>query len=306
MHSGAAATGCARKGIVMIDIGRVFSTSIAMLRQRFWLLLGMLVVFFAIQMAASTVLTVGLLVIGMAGAMSIGAGLGDPTALGGLGAGFVLFFALFYAAYVVLVLAQQAAMVTLASPLEEPAFGTAMMRGFRSALPFFAISVLLLLGYGVLMIALIAVIGVTAAGGGAAGGLIGGVLGLLSLPLMIFLACRFSVLVPVVAVDQVFNPIRALRRSWSVTRGKALRILLALLSFGAAALVLLGVPFAIIFGGVFAGQDSPALGITALVIGSLLFIPLGAVFAMFTAAFTAALHCEVTGGGAEQLEAVFA
>lgn len=290
----------------MIDIGRVFSTSVAMLRQRFWLLLGMLVVFIAIQMAATTVLTVGLLVLGMAGAMSIGAGLEDPTALGGLGIGMIVFAALFYGAYLVLLLAQQAAMVTLASPLEEPVFGTAMMRGFRSALPFFLISVLMLLAYSALAIVLTAVIGVSAAGGGAAGEFVGGVLALLSVPLMVFLACRFAVLVPVVAVDQVLNPVKALRRSWSVTRGKAFRILLALLSFGAAALVLLGVPFAIIFGGVFAGQDSPALGITALVIGSLLFIPLGAIFMMLTASFTAALHCEVTGGGAERLEEVFA
>ena len=290
----------------MIDIGRVFSTSITMLRQRFWLLLGMLVVFFAIQSAASTVLTIGLVVIGMAGAFGLGAGLDDPAALGGLGIGFVVFFALFYAAYVVLLLAQQAAMVALASPLEEPAFGTAMMRGFRSALPFFAISVLMLLGYGLLTVALIAAIGVSAAGGGATGGVIAVVLGLASMPLVIFLLCRFAVLVPVVAVDQVFNPIAALRRSWSVTRGKALRILLALVCFVAASLVMLGVPMALVFGIAYLGQDSAAVGVTAVIIGILLFIPLTIVFAIFTSTFTAALHCEVTGGGAERFEEVFA
>lgn len=305
MHSEPVA-GAVRKGDRMIDIGRVFSTSMAMLRQRFWLLLGMLVVFFAIQMAASTVLMVGLLVMGMAGAMSMGAGLEDPTALGGLGIGMIIFAALFYGAYLVLLLAQQAAMVTLASPLEEAAFGPAMMRGFRSALPFFVISVLLLLAYSLLAVALTAVVGLSAAGGGAAGEFVGGVLVLLSLPLTVFLACRFAVLVPVVAVDQVYGPIRALRRSWSVTRGKALRILLALIGFVAVSLLMLGVPFGIIFGAGVAGQDSPTLGIAGLVIGFLLVIPLGAIFAMFTASFTAALHCEVTGGGAERLEEVFA
>lgn len=289
----------------MIDIGRVFSTSIAMLRQRFWLLLGMLVVFFAIQTAASTVLTVGLVVVGMAGALGLGAGLEDPAALGGLGIGFLVFFALFYAAYVVLLLAQQAAMVALASPLEEPAFGTAMMRGFRSALPFFAISVILLFGYGLLTVAMLAAIGVSAAGG-ASGGVIAIVLGLASMPLVIFLACRFAVLVPVVAVDQVFNPIAALRRSWSVTRGKVLRILLTLVCFVGASLVMLGVPMALVFAIAYAGQDSTAVSVTAVIIGFLLFIPLTIVFAIFTSTFTAALHCEVTGGGAEQLEAVFA
>ena len=37
----------------MIDIGRVFSTSFAIFRQRFWLLVGMWLVFFAIQMGVS-------------------------------------------------------------------------------------------------------------------------------------------------------------------------------------------------------------------------------------------------------------
>jgi hypothetical protein len=290
----------------MIDIGRVFSTSVTMLRQRFWLLLGMLVVFFAIESAASVVLSVGLVVVGMAGALGLGAGLDDPTALGGLGIGMMLFFALFYAAYAVLLLAQQAAMVTLASPLEEPAFGTAMMRGFRSALPFFAISVLMLLGYALLTVALIAVIGVSAAGGGATGGVIAVVLGLASLPLMIFLVCRFAVLVPVVAVDQVFNPIAALRRSWSVTRGKVLRILLALIGFVAVSLVMLGVPLALVVGIIYLGQGSAAVSIVAVIIGIVLFIPITALFAIFISTFTAALHCEVTGGGAERLEEVFA
>jgi hypothetical protein len=305
MHAGAAAAGAGRKGMFMIDIGRVFSTSTTMLRQRFWLLLGMLVVFLAIQMAASTVLTVGVLVIGMAGALSMGAGLEDPAALGGMGIGFIVFFALFYAAYVVLLLAQQAAMVTIASPLEEPAFGAAMMRGFRSALPFFAISVLMLLAYSALVVGLVAVIAVLSLGGDTAGEAMAIVLLLLILP-MILLACRFAVLVPVVAVDQVFNPFTALRRSWSVTRGKALRILLALLGFVAVSMVMLGVPLGIMYGAVFAGQDYPVVGVAAVVIGLLLFIPLGAIFMMFTASFTAALHCEVTGGGAERLEAVFA
>jgi membrane-anchored glycerophosphoryl diester phosphodiesterase (GDPDase) len=110
----------------------------------------------------------------------------------------------------------------------------------------------------------------------------------------------------VVAVDQVFNPIAALRRSWSVTRGKVWRILLALLGFIGISLLMLGVPMALVFGIAYLGQDSPAVTVIAVIIGFLLFIPLTVVFGIFTSTFTAALHCEVTGGGAERLEAVFA
>ena len=290
----------------MIDIGRVFSTSFAMLRQRFWPLVGMWAVFLAIQMAASTVLTVVMLVVGMAGVASLGAGFDDPAAFGGLGIAMIIFLVLFYGAYIVLVLAQQAAMVTLGSPLEEPVFGTAMNRGFRSALPFFGISVLLVLGYFAIAAAVLAVVSLAAAGGSGAGALVTALLPLLFLPLLLWLACRLSVLVAVVAVDQVFNPITALRRSWAVTKGKALRILLALAGFIGISLVALAVPFMLIFFAADMTESSPGTGVVLGILGLLIFIPLFVVYTMFTATFTAALHCEVTEGGAERLEEVFA
>ena len=290
----------------MIDIGRVFSTSFAMLRQRFWPLVGMWAVFLAIQMAASTVLAVVMVMVGMAGVAGLGAGFDDPAAFGGLGIVMIVFMVLFYGAYIVLLLAQQAAMVTLGSPLEEPVFGTAMNRGFRSALPFFGLSVLLVLAYFALTAAVLAVMSLVSVGGGAAGGVVSGLLGLLMLPLVIWLACRLSVLVAVVAVDQVFNPVTALRRSWAVTRGKALRILLALAGFIGISLVALAVPFVLIFFAADMAESSPGAGIGLGIVGLLIFVPLFVVYTIYTATFTAALHCEVTEGGAEQLEEVFA
>lgn len=290
----------------MIDIGRVFSTSFAMLRQRFWLLVGMWAVFFAIQLAASTVLGVGMAVLGMAGASGMGAGIEDPGALAGLGVGVIIFMVLFYGAYLVIVLAQQAAMVTIASPLEEPSFSAAMTRGFKSALPFFGIAVLMMLGYLALVALMAGVLGAASVGGGTAGSAAAVVVALAFLPLLIFFACRFSVLIPVVAVDQVFNPVAAMRRSWSVTRGKVLRIMLAFLGFFGITLLALGVPFALLFGAIFAGQDNPAAVAGIAIIGVLAIIPLFIIYMMFTSTFTAALHSEVTGGGAESLEEVFA
>ncbi|TAD75663.1 MAG: hypothetical protein EAY70_10330 [Sphingomonadales bacterium] len=290
----------------MIDIGRVFSTSFAMLRQRFWQLVGVWAVFFAIQIAASIVLGIGTLVMGAAGIASLDTGLADPAAITGMSIGLIIFMALFYGAYLVVVLAQQAAMVTMASPLEEPAFGAAVSRGFKSALPFFGIALLLMLGYFTLVTAMAGIVGMASLGSAAAGSLLGGSLAVLLAPVMVYLGCRFVVLIPVVAVDQVFNPLAAVRRSWAVTRGKVMRILLALLVFGAISLMILGVPFFLIFGAVFTGQDWPAAGAGLILLGILLFIPLMIVYIMFAAAFTAALHSEVTGGGAEKLEEVFA
>lgn len=291
----------------MIDIGRVFGTSWAMLRQRFWLLLGMWAVFFAIQMVGSMVLGIIMAVAGTAGAAGLGAGLDDPSAVTGMGIGLIIFMVLFYGAYMVLVLAQQAAMVTLASPLEEPTFGAAMSRGFKSALPFFAIAVLLMVAYfviGGLAVALAAAVGLA---DGASGAVVGVLLLLLALPLFIYLGCRMAVLIPVVAVDQVFNPIEALRRSWAVTRGRVLGILLSMLAFGVASVVILGLPFALIFGAIFSSDGEPgAAAAGAAILGFLVFIPLVIVYTLFATTYIASLHSEVTGGGAEALEEVFA
>lgn len=288
-----------------MDIGRVFSTSFAMLRQRFWPLLGMWAVFFVIQIVAMFALIIAIAGMGLAGSAGLSAGIDDPSALAGLGIGMIVFMVLFYAGYIVLVLAQQAALVTLASPLEEPSFGGALTRGFKSALPFLGITVLLLLGYVALLMALAAVTGGAALAGDSAGGMMGGLLVLLFLPVLVYLGCRFSVLVAVVAVDQVFNPFTAIRRSWSVTGGKVLAIFLALLGFLLLSSVILGLPVMLMFGAASAsGPDSVAGAGVALSL--LLFFPLIIVYTIFASAFSSALHAVVTGGGAERLEEVFA
>lgn len=289
-----------------MDIGRVFSISFAMFRQRFWLLLGMWLVFLVIQFAAAIALFVGVMVMGLAGAAGFAAGLDDPAALTGLGIGMIAVIVVFYAAYIVILLAQQAAMVTIASPLEEPSFGGAMVRGFRSALPFFALAVLMLLGYFALALGILALVGGSAAAGGSGGGVLAALLPVLFLPVIIYLACRFAVLIPVVAVDQVFNPITALRRSWSVTRGKALAILLALIAFVLVSLVALGLPVALLFAATDAAGGGSGAGTVLAIIGGLLIIPLMIAYTLFASAFTASLHSEVTGGGSDRLEEVFA
>ncbi|MFM7378524.1 MAG: hypothetical protein ACKO1O_10440 [Erythrobacter sp.] len=291
----------------MIDIGRVFATSWAMFRQRFWLLLGMFAVFFAIQMVGSFVLGIVMALMGAAGAVGIGAGFDDPASFTGMSVVFILVMILFYGSYAVLALVQQAAMVTIASPLEEPSFGAAMARGFKSVLPFIVISLILGVGYLALGAAVFAVAGVAGLSGGTAGGIVGLVLLLLFMPVIIYLACRLSVLIGVVAVDQVFNPIAAIKRSWAVTEGRVLGIFLATLAFMLLSLVILGLPFLLMFGSMLgSGGDPGAAAIGVVLLGFLTFIPLLVLYTMFASAYMAALHSELTGGGAERLEEVFA
>ena len=304
MHFHPCGKGMTARGFFMIDIGRVFSTSWAMLRQRFWLLAGMWGVFFAIQLAGLFVLGILMAMVGVAGAAA-GGGLDDPTAMAGLGVGVILLMVLFYGAYLVLVLAQQAAMVTLASPLEQPSFGGALNRGFKSALPFFGITIVLLLGYFAIGGVLGVLIGAAGMGSPDAAAMLGGVLLLLFLPVLIYFGCRFAVLVPVVAVDEVFNPIAAIRRSWNVTQGKVWRIFLCTLVFLLISAAVLGLPLLLIFGAAFGAADGAEPSAMVL-LGPLLMLPLFIIYTIFASAYNAALHSEVTGGGAEAYEEVFA
>lgn len=286
----------------MIDIGRVFSTSFAMFRQRFLLLVGMWLVFFAIQMVASMFLGVGFAVVGLAGVATVGAGLDDPAALTGMGVVAFAFLALFYAAYLAIVFAQQAAMVALASPLERPAFGVALGRGFKSALPFIGISVLLVLGYFAVALVLALVAGALSG----VADVLGLVMVVLLIPVMIYLGCRMAVVVAVVAVDEVYNPLKALRRTWSVTGGKVIGILLVLIGTGLLGLVVLGAPMGLIVASVAGTEGDTFAALGAGIVVVLLLIPLFILYTVFISAVIGALHSEVTQGGAEKLEEVFA
>ncbi|MFO6448452.1 hypothetical protein ACLBKU_15060 [Erythrobacter sp. NE805] len=286
-----------------MKIGQVFATSFAMFRQRFWPLVGLWAVFLVIQIAGTFALGILGVVLGMQ-AITAGAtgGLEEPGALAGMGIGMIVFLVLFYAAYLVVFLAQQAALVTLASPLEEPAFGAALAKGFRSALPFFAMTLVGVIAW----LAFVAVTDSLAALAGDAGAAVEVVVALAVLPLLAWLGCRLAVLVPVVAVEEVWNPLAALRRCWAVTRGRAGDVFLALLAFGAVSLAAVGVPFLVFLYAVGSTSGEPETAVWVVLGGLLLFIPLLIAFSIYAPAFIAAMHSEMTGGGAESLEEVFA
>lgn len=290
----------------MIDIGRVFSTGWAMLKQRLWLLLGMWLVFLVIQLAFSTVFGLGLGGLGLAGGAALAGGIDNPAALLGMGAGVVFASLLFYAAYLALAFAQQGAMVVLASPLEQPSFGEALVTGGRSALTSLGLMLLLILAY--LALALAGVVFTLAMGllGDAGAGIAALLLVVLAVPAAVYIGCRLSVLIAVVAVERVFNPLAALRRCWAITRGKVPGILLVFIAFVVLAVVLLAVPLLMIVGPSFAGGPDSAAGAGGVLVGILLVFPLFILYSIATSVLVAALHAEVSAGGAERLEQVFA
>jgi hypothetical protein len=292
-----------------LDIGRVFSNTWAMIKQRFWLLVGMWAVFFGIQAVYFTV--AGTFVFGSAMAFgAVGAGLDSPEAvLGGLGIGVILLGAIFYIGYFVILFASQAASAILGSPIESGNFGEALGAGFKSGLTLLGVTVLMVILY-LIFVAGYSLIFAALSFLGDAAGLVGA---LLFIPVGIYLALRFAVLMPVVAVERVFNPITAIRRTWEVTSGNVLGILLVTIVAIALALVFLGIPFFVIFGAAGAaslsdGDPSAALSAAAIgsmLVGFLLFLPLYVVYSIVSVVINSCLHAELTDADQVSLEDTF-
>jgi hypothetical protein len=190
----------------------------------------------------------------------------------------------------------------MASPLLRPSFGDALNSGFRSALPMLGVIVLLLIGYFAFAI----VFSIVAAILSFAGEIGAGIAVLLFVPALLYLACRLSILVPVVAVDQTRNPITAIGRSWQLTGGNVLKIFLCMLVFIAFFLVLYGVVFGMFWGSL----SQLAVTDPTQVVGSFamffVVIFIAMIFsAIVSSAFMSVLHSALSDTAGEKLEDTF-
>lgn len=108
---------------------------------------------------------------------------------------------------------------------------------------------------------------------------------------------RLVLLAPVVAVERVVNPLRALQRAWALARGHMGRLFLLLLVLGFVAMVIL-VASVDVIGALVALAAGPDGGQIA---GTVVSAVLEAVFAVYFVAILAAVHRQLAGplvGGA--------
>ncbi|MDJ0978745.1 MAG: hypothetical protein QNI87_09420 [Erythrobacter sp.] len=288
-----------------VDIGRVVSMTLAMFKERFWPMIGLWAVFVAISIA----FVIGFLIVvgtSVAGFASIGPdGFDNPAALGGLGVTVILSMVLFYLLFIAVTFAQQAAMTVMASPVERPTFGEAVSRGFKAGLTFLALAILFIIAYSVVGLIVALIFGVAAL----AGDIGGAVVSILLVPIGVYFSCRFAVIMPVVAVERVFNPIKAINRTWNVTDGRVIGILVVLLINLAAAVALFAIPLVLLFAsGVGAASDPGSLGGPAAVlvfVSILLFFPLVIVYQIVSTTMTACLHAEISDDQATRMSEVF-
>lgn len=184
-------------------------------------------------------------------------------------------------------------LMALLTDRSRPTVGEALKTGVKCLLPY--IGVQLVTGFIVGGILLLIIVG-----GGAAGLGAGLLLGLVGLVAMTYLLVKFSLTLPVIVIENVMNPIAAIGRSWTLTKGNSVRLfvfyLLLLLVFGVIAAVL-G-----IVGNVagLVGGDEVALFVGALVNAAVNMIGLSAYLAVQVSA-----HRQLSGRSAPAVTDVF-
>lgn len=278
-----------------VSVGEVLSGTMGILKERIGSLVGLYVVFFAIQM----VLFLAFGAMGGASAMALGPDV-DPTAMGG---GFLLGLIVFYIAYLLIYCAQSLSMSVKASPLRNVDLGDAIGIGFRLSLTMLATFVLLFVLYFVVAIPLGLIVGLL----GAVSETLVAVGMLLIVPVIVYLACRISLISPIIAVEEIRNPITVITKSWNISGGNVLAIFLSYL----AALILAIIPLALlalVFGGTIyaaieggAPEAGAGMMIVAFLIGLVVFVLIGAAFS----ALVSVLHARLTDSEAQTLEATF-
>ena len=276
---------------VAMDLGKVVSESFSMVFRRFWKLLGLFVLFTVLQWVISSIslLGIGFSVFSQGfDPGSTGPGLGAVTAMG-----------IFYTVYLVFYAAQSLAMTHQASALLQPSFGDSVGVGLKAFLTALGLTLIYVFAY----LAIFSVGGLlmASAGPNPALAVIAGIGMLAAFVLSIWLWCRMAVTLPVVAVEGERNPIAAIKRSWVLTRGHALKILLAYIAFAFLFGIVVFMIFAIA-GGTFAsitglGQENASTG--GFIIGMLVvifaFFALFGFFIMVASSFMAALHTQLAG-----------
>lgn len=295
-----------------MTIGQILSDTFGTVKARFGTLLVLWAVYFGVTIVLFFVMT---MVMGVAGLASIAAlGADDPFSGGGSLAaisGMVVFLVLFYLVYLLVMMAQYASMIVAASPARRVDFSEALGTGWRAAPSLLLLMVILIAGYFLVSLAVGSILGaLSLSGEGAAG--VTGLLGLLILPVLIWVGCRLAPLFAIVAVDGVRNPLTAIGRSWHLTRGHALTIFGASLAFLVVVLLACGVLLLPSYGLLAsAGADAAgpdaigtALGSFALLMVSLLLI--GALFNIGYCAFLAVLHARLRDGAGEGAAEAFA
>lgn len=186
------------------------------------------------------------------------------------------------------------ALLALLTDRKRPTVGEALKRGAQGFLPYLGSQLLVGLSLAVAIGIPIAVAAVS--GGGAV--LI--VLGLLAFVAGLYMFVKFSLIAQVIAIDGIMNPLKVLPRSWQLTKGNSVRLLI----FYFLLLIALGIVLLLIT--MVSGVVFAALGAQVEAIGNgIVSSALNAVFAVIFLAALAAVHRQLAGPSTESVSETF-
>ncbi|GGD58152.1 hypothetical protein GRI62_01650 [Erythrobacter arachoides] len=183
-------------------------------------------------------------------------------------------------------------LLALLTDAARPTVGQALGFGARALVPYIAAQVLV-------TVIIVLVGGLLVGIGAAINPALAVLLGLVALVMALYLYVKFSLVSPVIAIEKVMNPLRAIIRSWQLTKGNSLRlfffyfllVLVALVIFAVASMVLSIFSLA----GDEAGLFASAIG-GSLIQMALIVVMLGVL---------AAVHRQLSGGSAPAVRETF-
>jgi hypothetical protein len=184
-------------------------------------------------------------------------------------------------------------LLALLTDRRRPTVGEALMTGIKCLLTSFAAQIIMGLIVG-------AIIAVPLAVGSAAGGGAGVLVGLVAFVAVIYVLTKFSLTVPVLVIEGVMNPVRALARSWALTKGNSFRLflfyVLLFVAFMVIAMVLLMIGGVV---GAIGGEE------VATFVGALINSATNMIGLTLYLAVQASAHRQLSGGTPQALGETF-
>ena len=275
---------------------RALSEALQIMLARIGPLLAVAIIGYVALIAASGAVMLSVLpqVLGLAGGIEPG----SPDAmLADAGLGVVLLYIVIYA----ISFAQQAASCRLCSDRHDASIGGAISAGIRCVPTLFGVAILLLIAVFALM--LVASLGMAGIVAGTESPGLTVVLALLMLAGFVYIFARLSMILPVVAIDDVRNPITAIGNAWRMTGGNVLRLVLVYL----LVLVVMGVLFMVLSAltlGSFNPGAAPSLG--NMVGFGVLMLVYGLTVGLYFLALVAAIHRQLADTSVSAVEETFA
>jgi len=179
------------------------------------------------------------------------------------------------------------ALLALLRDTRRPTVGEAIAIGLKGLLPMVGVYILMSFTLGLLFTVLL---GIAMASGSSA---VSWLVNVVMVAVMLYVAVRLALVPPVIAIDKVFNPIKAIKRSWRLTRGNGARLLAFFLLIGIAYMVcaiVIGMVLSLLI--VIAGEE------TGVILNAVITGLLGALVTILMVAIIASVHRQLGGSPA--------